>query len=205
MPSPSLPGSPQLDLLGGSTAPPEVHRLFFALMPDEAVVAKISRVAATLKAEHASMRTRWIPPARYHATMHFLGDHPMLREDMVRSARLAGDALAGASFEWVLDYAATFHGREPPLVLRSTTVPEPLQQLWQRLRETLIRAGLGAHVERSFTPHVTLGYSHGATLASAPVEPVHWRVDRLALIHSVVGRREYQVLHQWMLRSGTAE
>ncbi|WP_266171853.1 RNA 2',3'-cyclic phosphodiesterase [Dyella subtropica] len=192
--------SPQLDLLGGDhAAPVELHRLFFALMPDDATRAQLQQAAVALKAQQASLRARWIDPARYHATLHFLGDHPMLRQDIVEAAKVAGDALRAVPFDWVLDFAASFHGREPPCVLRGSIVPEPMPQLWQRLREALIRAGQGGHMERTFTPHVTVAYSRGGMLETTPIEPVHWRVDRLALIHSVVGRGEYQTLYSWVL------
>lgn len=191
--------APQLDLLGGQAEPAQTHRLFFALMPDEATSAAFARAADALKAGHPGLRARWVAPTRYHATMHFLGDYPMLRDDIVRAAKQAGDGLRGAAFDWALDYVATFHGREPPCVLRSTGVPAPLGELWERLREGLIRAGQGAHLSRVFTPHVTLGYSRGGMLPSTPIEPIRWPVTRLALIHSVVGRGDYQTLQAWTL------
>lgn len=200
MPSRPPSDAQQLDLLGGvSSTPAEIHRLFFALMPDEVTRNSLSRTADALKAEHAALRARWVAPVRYHATVHFLGDHPMLRQDVVQAVKAAGDALEAASFEWSLDLASTFRGREPPLILRGTLVPDALQQLWQNLREKLIRAGQGAQMERTFTPHVTLGYSRGGLLEPTPIEPVRWRVERLALIHSVVGQRDYAVLHRWEL------
>jgi 2'-5' RNA ligase len=80
-------------------------------------------------------------------------------------------------------------------------VPEPLQQLWQDLRHALVLAGQGRHVARSFTPHVTVAYSHAALLDATPLEPVAWRVERVALIHSVVGQQDYQVLAEWSLQT----
>lgn len=197
--TPNVFDAPQLDLLGGQAEPAQTHRLFFALLPDEASRAQFAQVAATLKADQPGLRPRWVTPARYHVTVHFLGDHPMLREDIVQAAARAGDALRAEAFDWTLDYVASFHGREPPCVLRSTEVPEPLQKLWQDLREGLIRAGQGAHLSRAFTPHVTLGYSRGGLLPSTPVGPLHWRVQQLALIHSVVGRGDHVQLRQWQL------
>lgn len=197
--TPNVFDAPQLDLLGGQAEPAQTHRLFFALLPDEATRARFAQVAATLKADQPGLRPRWVTPARYHATVHFLGDHPMLREDIVQAAARAGDALHADAFDWTLDYVASFHGREPPCVLRSTEVPAPLQDLWTRLRDGLIRAGQGAHLSRSFTPHVTLGYSRGGMLAQTPVGPLVWRVDRMALVHSVVGQGDYRLLHTWSL------
>lgn len=191
--------TPQLDLLGGPSGPAQIYRLFFALMPDEAARAAFARIADTLKGASPGFRARWVAPARYHTTVHFLGDYPSLREDIVRAARQAGDALHAEAFDWTLESVSTFQGREPPCVLRSTETPAPLQQLWQALRETLIRAGQGKHLSRTFTPHVTLGYSRSGMLPAMPVAPVTWRVRRLALIHSTVGHADYEVLQSWSL------
>lgn len=197
--TPNVFDSPQLDLLGGQAEPAQTHRLFFALLPDEATRAAFAGVADTLKAGQPGLRLRWVAPARYHATVHFLGDHHMLRDDIVQAATRAGDALQAGAFEWTLDYVASFHGREPPCILRSREVPAPLQQLWSQLREGLIRAGQGAHLSRTFTPHVTLGYSRGGLLAELPVGPLAWRVQQLALVHSVVGQGDYRLLRHWSL------
>jgi RNA 2',3'-cyclic 3'-phosphodiesterase len=145
-------------------------------------------------------RARWINPARYHATLHFLGDHAMLRPDIVAAAKAAADSIRMAPFEWLLDHAAGFRGRQPPCVLRCSVVPESLQQLWQDLRRALLLAGQGRQLERAFTPHITLAYSRAMLLQPTAIEPVSWRVGDIALIHGVVGQPEQQVLGRWSLQ-----
>ena len=197
-PTPS--DQPQLDLLGTADArPAEVHRLFFALLPDAATRARLAQAAQALKASHPGLRARWVSPARYHATLHFLGDHARLRQDVVDAAMAAATELRMAPFEWVLHEAASFRGRQPPCILRSSSVPEPLQQLWQDLRRALVLVGQGRHIARSFTPHVTVAYSRAVLLDVTPIEPVAWLVERVALVHSVVGQQDYQVLAEWSL------
>lgn len=197
-PTPS--DQPQLDLLGAADArPAEVHRLFFALLPDAATRARLAQAAQALKASRPDLRARWVNPVRYHATLHFLGDHALLRQDVVGAAVAAAGKLHMVPFEWVLHEAASFHGRQPPCILRSSSVPEPLQQLWQDLRRALVLAGQGRHVARSFTPHVTVAYSHAALLEVTPIEPVAWRMDGIALVHSIPGQADYQVLARWPL------
>jgi 2''-5'' RNA ligase len=192
---------PQLDLLGDAQAKPaEVHRLFLALIPNDSVRARLAAVADTLRFQCPELRARWINPARYHATLHFLGDHAMLRPDIVAAAKTAADSIRMASFEWLLDHAAGFRGRQPPCVLRCSVIPEPLQQLWQELRRALLLAGQGRQLERTFTPHVTLAYSHAMLLQPTAIEPVPWRVDDIALIHGVVGQPQQQVLERWSLQ-----
>ncbi|MHA6204111.1 2'-5' RNA ligase family protein [Dyella soli] len=189
------PTSRQFDLLGAGV-PAQVHRLFFALLPGETEGARIER-AATVAVATQHLRARMIRPSRYHATLHFLGDHPSLRSDIVDGAIAAAGKLRCAPFELVLDGVAGFHGREPPCVLRCSQVPPELQGLWQDLRQALTLAGLGNHLARVFTPHVTFAYSRGALPEAMPIEPISWRVEGFALLHSIVGGGEYRTLDAW--------
>ncbi|WP_199096312.1 2'-5' RNA ligase family protein [Dyella sp. ASV21] len=187
--------SPQADLLGGA-APAQIHRLFFALLPDTGVAGQI-QAAGDGAAREQQLRARMIRPSRYHLTLHFLGDYPMLRQDIVHAAMAAAGKVRAQPFELVLDQTAGFHGREPPCVLRCSQVPDALQAFWQGLRQALVLAGVGAHLSRSFTPHVTYAYHRGAVPPSAPTAPIHWRVQGFSLLHSVVGGGEYQTLGHW--------
>ncbi|HEX7815655.1 2'-5' RNA ligase family protein [Dyella sp.] len=188
----------QMDLLGGSGGEPaQIHRLFFALVPDDVLRQRFARAADVLRGDQ-TIRARWVVPARYHATLHFLGDFPQWRQDVADAAKAAADKVGPRSFDWTLDYLAGFRGRQPPCVLRGTEVPVDLVRLWQDLREALIRAGAGSHIGGgNFTPHVTLGYSHGTVPDIAQIEPILWRVKGYALIHSIVGEHEYRVLGRW--------
>jgi 2'-5' RNA ligase len=189
----------QPDLLGGdSTAPAEIHRLFFALLPSADVGARIEQVAQSV-ATQQHLRARMIRPSRFHMTLHFLGDHSMLREDLANAAIVAAGRVRSGSFGLVLDSASGFHGREPPCVLRCSQLPPALDGLWQGLRRELTLAGLSGHLSRQFTPHVTFAYSRAGLLEPLPIEPITWQVERFALLHSVVGGGEYRVLGTWPL------
>lgn len=196
-------GAPdQLDLLGGIADAKPRHRLFLALLPDEATRGAFVRTASSLKSLQAALPARWVEPSRYHATLHFLGDHAALRDDLVAAIRAAVDAVSMAPFVWTLDQAGSFRGHEPPLILLGTATPEPLQQLWQRLQRALVLAGLGKSLERRFTPHVTLAYARDALPATA-IAPIEWHIDGFALLHSVLGQGDgYEVLGRWAFNDG---
>lgn len=66
--------SAQASLFGDATMSNEIHRLFFALMPDEAAATRIAEVAAGLQSAHR-MQGKPILKSRYHATLNFLGDN----------------------------------------------------------------------------------------------------------------------------------
>lgn len=194
----TLPETHQSDLLGG-IASMEVHRLFFALMPDTATREQLTSVAGALKASRPGLRARWTQPDRYHATLHFLGDHVALRPTLVDGAIAAADKISAAPFTWTLDSTTSFRGREPPCVLQGVETCTPLQQLWQALGKALLLSVHGMRLERSFAPHVTLAYSHGSMLPELAVESVIWPVTEFVLIHHVVGQSEYQILDRWPL------
>lgn len=177
----------------------ETHRLFFALMPDAAVRRQINGAAAAVQQQHPSLRARWVRPERFHATLNFLGDFPAVPDEVIEKAMAAAGGMHAAAFAWTLDYVASFRGREPPCVLRSSQAPEPLQALWRDMQAALAEAGLRLRDERQFTPHVTLAYARHELPQPVPVSPITWDVDRFVLIHNVVGKGNYQVLGCWKL------
>jgi len=193
------PHASQHDLFGGSHAPAvTIHRLFLALLPDERVRAALAQAAASLRAQPEA-DAGWVDPLRYHATLHFLGDHPSPRPDLVAATERIAGLSHGLAFDWTLDRVRSFHGRRPPRVLCGSVLPGPLQTLWVCWREALLRTVPGLRLENRFVPHVTLAYGRRLS-PEAAVEPVHWRVSGLALIQSVVGQHDYRTLASWPLR-----
>ena len=186
----------QPDLLGGSMPATPIHRLFFALLPDEMARQRFARAAEQWRAEQ-SIRARWVMPARYHATLLFLGDFPLWRQDIADAGLSAGDTVGACLFDWTLDYLAGFRGRQPPCVLRGSETPPGMLSLWRELRRAMLLAGTNTPLGHTFTPHVTLGYSHGTVPDIVEIEPILWRVDSFALVHSVVGEQAYRVLKRW--------
>jgi RNA 2',3'-cyclic 3'-phosphodiesterase len=182
----------------------EVHRLFFALMPDDDMRRHIHALAGWLQDRHPDFRARWVKPERFHATLNFLGDYPTLRDDLVEAAVIAAGGLHASPFEWTLDYVASFRGREPPCVLRCSHMPALLLELWQALGKALVLADLHRRAERQYTPHITLAYARQVLPEPIPIEPIAWHVDRFVLVHNVVGKGNYQILGEWPLSAGSA-
>ncbi|MEW5836394.1 MAG: RNA 2',3'-cyclic phosphodiesterase [Pseudomonadota bacterium] len=194
--------SPQQDSLFDTIqAPLPRHRLFFALVPPDAVRERIAEVAASMRGQEL-LAARWVRPARYHLTLAFLGDHVTLGETLLASARAAGDAVASriVPFAWRADRIDSFRGRKPPCVLRSGADDPHMLALRHALQGELARQALDGFMERSFVPHVTLAYAE--YVLPAPVwlqQVVDWPVDAFELLHGEVGHHDYRPLGRWRL------
>jgi len=86
-----------------------LHRLVFALWPDEALWEGIADTSAQLERGHAPGGRR-LRPERYHLTLQFLGDFQLLRPSVVDAARVAAASVRLPAFVLVLDHAGSFSG-----------------------------------------------------------------------------------------------
>lgn len=181
-------------------AAPETQSVFFALWPDAATRERIAAQAQVLKAERLPARS-WVAPAKYHATLHHFALLPSARAGFEAATQRAVARLALRAFVWSPDRIDSFHGRgQHPCILRGAEDPPALRELWERLREALILEGLGKLLGRqAFTPHITLAYLPRPLEEPRPVEPLQWQVQRLALLHSIPGRPDYECLAGWTL------
>ena len=154
-------------------------RLFIALWPDPEVRKGL---LAWLAAWRWTATAALVPAERLHLTLHFLGDVARARLSDLSAAL----SVPFASFELAFGRAQLWDNGIA--VLRPHPVPEPLEQLDARLRESLERLGLPTEA-RSFRPHVTLARrAQGSTLpAQGPA--LRWSVRGYALVESQWGRQ----------------
>jgi len=177
----------------------EQHRLFFALLPDEAARVSMSRAAAWLEASYQPIG-RWIAPAEFHVTLRFLGEESRLNEALVERAMSAAGAVRMESFDLVFDSASSFPGARPPWVLRCREPSEPLHRLWHSL--DLAMVGEGAHSDSGldFVPHITVLRHADKPLPACAIDPITWHVRDFTLMHSRPGKeRCYVELGRWRL------
>ncbi len=174
-------------------------RLFFAVFPDPATAGRIHELAAQLRLRHG-LRGRLVDAARLHVTLHHLGDHAGLPDDLVAAAKRAGDRTNLAPFDARFDRVGSFTSqpRNRPFVLRGGEGLADLATLQGVIGTQLVAAGLARHVKRAFTPHVTLLYDDLA-IGDEAIEPVHWPVRELVLVHSLLGQHAHIPLARWPL------
>lgn len=169
---------------------PDRHRVFFALWPDDATRAAISR--ATRDAVRLS-GGRPIAKERLHVTVAFLGE---LTAAGLEAARAAPPISVGP-FELALDAVGVWP-ESKILWLAPTPLPAALVELENRLWDALLERGFRG-ADRDYRPHVTL--ARRARPVDSAVEPVLFPVRDLALVESFPDGRNvhYEVLERWPL------
>jgi RNA 2',3'-cyclic 3'-phosphodiesterase len=171
-------------------ARPDSHRVFFALWPDDATRAAISR--ATREAVRAS-GGRPIAKDRLHLTVAFLGELTAAGLEVARGVA----PISVGPFDLTLDAIGIWPDSKV-LWLAPRSVPPALGELEARLWDALSERGFHAE-DRVYRPHVTL--ARRARPVDAGVEPVLFPVRELALVESFPDGRNvhYEVLERWPL------
>jgi 2'-5' RNA ligase len=166
------------------------HRVFFALWPDDATRAAISR---STRAAVQACGGRPIAKERLHLTVVFLG---ALTSAGLAVARAVPPIDVGP-FELALD-AIGIWPESRILWLAPGDPPAALGELEAALSERLVERGFRAD-DRVYRPHVTL--ARRARPVEADIEPIRWRVEELALVESFPDGRNvhYEVLERWPL------
>jgi 2'-5' RNA ligase len=170
--------------------PPDRHRVFFALWPDEATRAAISRATRDAVRESGG---RPIAKERLHLTVAFLGELAQAGLDVARAAA----PISVGAFELALDAIGVWP-ESKILYLAPSAPPDALGALEARLWDALAERGFRGE-DRVYRPHVTL--ARRARAVAARVEPVRWPVRDLALVESFPEGRSvhYEVLERWPL------
>ena len=188
----------QLVLPGFDPAPTD--RLFFAICPDAPASERIAATARKLRVE-CDLKAKPFAPKRLHVSLHHLGHHAGVANDVVAKAFEAASSMSEASFEVRFDRAGSFVDgrRKLPLVLRGGNAIIPLIAFQHALGQAMTRVGLGRWVSQRYTPHVTLLYDN-CYVEVRDVEPVEWTVSAFVLVHSVLGKAKHIHLARWKLK-----
>jgi 2'-5' RNA ligase len=175
-------------------------RIFFAVLPDADMAARIHTLAEDLKREKGFEGTL-ILPEHLHITLFHLGDWRTLPAKIVDIACKAAAEVAAAPFDVALKRVESFRNRTGvyPFVLLAEQGATPLRVFQATLGAALKRNGLGGATQGEFKPHVTLLRDSQRAKPSA-VAPVSWTVRDFVLIHSLLGHTRHVHLARWPLR-----
>ena len=151
-------------------------RLFFAIMPDDGVRARLAALAEST-ARVAGGRAS--APDTLHLTVVFVGT---VASDTVAAIRDAGDAMRWEAHDLALDRLGAF-ARAGIAWAAPSRAPDALMRMHRGLVEALAARGIASET-RPYRPHVTL-VRRCAAPVDAPIEPpVAWRVDGVVLMSS---------------------
>ncbi|EGP07971.1 2'-5' RNA ligase [Bradyrhizobiaceae bacterium SG-6C] len=142
------------------------------------------------------------PGPRFHLSLHAVGGFAELPDRIVSAAAKAAASVHVPAFAVAFDRTMTFQIRQPanPFVLCAGDGMMALDSLHGQLGQALRRVGLGQHVSRRFTPHITLLYDRRC-VPERLISPITFRFDSFVLIHSLVDPRRHVHVARWPLRS----
>jgi 2'-5' RNA ligase len=169
------------------------HRLFFALQPPIQLGRQVANAATWFAESGAPVRAD-----RLHITLFILDDVVMVPDRLIAALRRVGAAIAAAPIPIELD---TVGGGASSIALRARRTPTALHDLHHQIETAARLAGVAGRAGYTFHPHMTLGYRHGKPF-SERIAPVGWTADRVALIHSHLGRTRHEMLGEWPLDGG---
>jgi 2'-5' RNA ligase len=179
-----------------SGGPRKRFKLFFAILPDAAVAAEISKFGVWLDRQYGIHGDPLITD-RLHITLHVLGEWDERPDELIDIAKRVGDLVKAAPFEVVFDRAMTFNTSSNPYVLRvSQDTDQYIRDFWLNLGMEI--ANVRPFREPLFTPHMTLSYKGNVTVEHA-IEPIRWTAREFVLINSHVGRTYHEHVGRWPL------
>ncbi|RZJ56887.1 MAG: hypothetical protein EON49_16955 [Acidovorax sp.] len=115
-----------------------------------------------------------------------------------------GNALAAEPFDISFNLVQAFHrggGKGMAQLAGSAAGLRGVRNFEHCLAATMRRMGCAdSQIRRSFNPHITLNYCYDHTIRSA-IAPVAWRVTQFALVDSLYGKGQHDVVARWPLVS----
>ena len=178
----------------------EAQTLFFALLLRASDQRTLTAFAHGLR-RREGLTGRPTPGHRFHLSLHAIGNYSELPDRVARACAAAAASVDVPAFAVAFDRTMTFQIRQPanPFVLCASDGMMALESLHACLGQALWRVGLGQHVSRRFTPHITLLYDRRCT-PERPISPLTFRFDSFVLIHSLSHPRRHVHVARWPLR-----
>jgi len=151
-------------------------RLFFAIVPDGGVRARLSALA-----ESTARATGGRPsaPDTLHLTVVFVGT---VAASAVEAIRDAGASLRWEGFPLSVDTLGSF-ARAGIAWAAPKRTPGALDRMNRHLVDKLAERGIGSET-RPYRPHVTLARRCERTVDAAVEPPIAWNVDAVVLMSS---------------------
>jgi 2'-5' RNA ligase len=187
----------QFSLFGVEAAPTD--GFFLALFPEAHARARIGDAVQGQRSRHRLIG-KPLAAERLHISLVGLGEYHGVPCNLVPAATSAAAGIELPAFDVGFDRIVSFSGgRRRPLVLAGGDGVARLIAFQRTVAVAMHKAGLG-RTRQQFTPHVTLLYDERG-IEEQPIERIGWTVTEFVLVHSLLGRSQYNILGRWPLRA----
>tara|TARA_R110002073_G_scaffold5462_2_gene33652 strand:- start:3169 stop:3735 length:567 start_codon:yes stop_codon:yes gene_type:complete len=173
----------------------KIHRIFFALWPDDATRKQI--VVSFKQLSIDKKRGRIVSFDNLHITLHFVGNVNQQKLDCLHRA---AQTVKAGSFNLELDHYGYFN-KPKVLWMGLKQTPEALETLHKTLGESLAECDFQVE-RRPYAPHMTLMRKPTQLEAFEKIKPIYWQVKSFVLVESISieGGVRYEVREQYMLK-----
>jgi 2'-5' RNA ligase len=178
---------------------PGSNSLFFAILPEPAVAARIESLGGRLRAAHG-LSGRPISAKRLHLTLHPIADYAILLDYDVSAALAAAAAVRLAPFKIAFNRLQSLADEEDAaLALRCADGIAPFLALQKALHAALKATAYEGKAPAADTPHLTVLHDRRSIDEIFLEEPIGWTVRDFALVYSVHGESRDTHLGRWPL------
>jgi len=186
----------QMSLGFGQGIPTE--SLFFAVLPEPQMVARIHELGMGLRDEHG-LQGLLLAPLRTHMMLGWMGEHAGVPPALLARVKQAAGRVRSAAFEVCFDQVCSVGDGAPfPLVLTSDSGMERVSALHLELSRVCTPLLPHAPRARPFRPAIPLLHD-ARRLPPQPVQPMRWLVREFVLLRSYLGQSRYQLEGRWEL------
>ncbi len=173
----------------------KIHRIFFALWPDDATRIKIVESFKQLSIDKTQGRI--VNFDNVHITLHFVGNVNQQKWDCLHRA---AQKVQADGFNLDLDHYGYFN-KPKILWMGLKQTPEALETLHKTLGESLAECDFQVE-RRPYAPHMTLMRKPAQPEAFEKTKPIFWQVKTFVLVESISieGGVRYEVRERYALR-----
>ena len=184
-------------------------RLFTAFPVSPEASLHLTDAQEHMRTENAGRMIRWVDPASFHVTVHFLGDVDTGQVDTVKSI-LSYVGERSAPFDVSLSRLDTFpHPSAPNTILCHVTDETGMGKSLEAAAGDRLHLHRLLKERRVWRPHITLGRVKDGKpvngLPRIPISPLHWTVRELQLFSSDLSGSSpvYMLVQSFPLSYGT--
>jgi RNA 2',3'-cyclic 3'-phosphodiesterase len=178
---------------------PGDNSLFFAILPEPGIAARIESLGGELRAAHR-LSGRPISAKRLQTILSPIADYSILLDYDVGAALQAAGTIALPPFEIVFNRLQSLEDEDDyPLVLRCGDGLAAFAGLQKSLNTALRATGYSGASPAGDTPHITLLRDRKLIDETFLDEPIGWTVRDFALVYSVYGESRHMELGRWAL------